>query len=616
MKLRKRFFIILVPFFTLLFWQNCAPPPKTQSATEVYFDHLRSQPKINLNTAAISAKVMDPQKPIKLAARIDHLCLEDQDSGRTRFSRNLATQHPRFEGLAMQSYEIELLESADLSSVLREAEQDPCVVNVFEVRRVSVSAIPNDPEYSKQIYLQATGALEAWDLFFPQSGFSGIGQEVVVAIIDTGMQMNHPDLAPHLWTDSVTGAHGIDLVNNDLDPTDDNFMTSGHGSGVAGVIGAVRSNSFGISGVMGSNVRLMIIKAMGADGTGSSAAIADGISWAVAKGAKVINLSLGGEGPALDLRAAISAAVSAGVFVSAAAGNFNAEIDPTKLNTFFTPAAYAKDIKGFMSVGNLDMSTGLRYVNSAYSNVFVEIGAPGAASGVFAPRPGIYTTNNSSGFLYQVGSSFSTPQVSAAAALAIGLIRSRGYPWPSPAEVENLIASSAAVSGGLMSSFLGGRKLNLKNLSVLVDLRYPYGGIQQSCFGLGSEACALLRAINLEREKLGVVPLKILSKCMNVSSAHADEMAQSGFFGHDGASSSSELRYSEQGLSGAPAGQLIAFGYSNPLLLLGAFMDSNLGHREMLLDPTYQSVGLKISLSSAGQAFAAICLSAKAGDQL
>jgi subtilisin family serine protease len=189
---------------------------------------------------------------------------------------------------------------------------------------------------------------------------------VTVAVIDTGIRYSHGDLAANMWDGGGSAPnHGWDVYNSDNDPTDDH----GHGTHVAGTIGAVGNNGAGTTGVCWS-VKLMAIKALGSDGTGSSATVASGIDWAVANGAQVINMSLGSNASDATLEASLEAARVAGVIVVVAAGNDGTSNDATPVY----PCNYAK--ANMICVAALDQY----YELASFSNYgahSVDVAAPG-----------------------------------------------------------------------------------------------------------------------------------------------------------------------------------------------------------------------------------------------
>ena len=171
------------------------------------------------------------------------------------------------------------------------------------------TAAVNDPYYSLQWGLVRIGGPTAWAVS------QGAGQ--IVGVIDTGVDLAHPDLQGQF-------VPGYDFVDNDAHPVDQN----GHGTLIAGIIAAVTGNSVGVASVA-PKAKIMPVRVLGPDGSGSSTAVAAGITWAVQHGATVVNLSLAQESganntpllrsPAVD--AAIKGAAKAGAVVVVAAGN-------------------------------------------------------------------------------------------------------------------------------------------------------------------------------------------------------------------------------------------------------------------------------------------------------
>lgn len=245
---------------------------------------------------------------------------------------------------------------------------------------------------------------------------------VTVAVVDTGVDGTHPDLAPALVA-------GYDAVSNTpMAPSTDNQW---HGTFVAGVIGAVADNGqYGRGAAPGA--KIMPIKVCSASGSCDLGDVAEGVVWAYQNGAKVINMSLGGAIGTSALEAAANAAVAAGAVVVAAAGN-------NGTSSMSYPAAYQQVI----AVGSTDQN-GSRSYFSQYGS-WVELGAPGA--GIVSTYPGSTMTTSS-------GTSFSSPMVAAAAALVIAQ-----NPGATPTEVRNILLNSAAAG----PAELGGKLLDVEN---------------------------------------------------------------------------------------------------------------------------------------------------------
>ena len=272
--------------------------------------------------------------------------------------------------------------------------------------RVTSAAVPNDPLAAQQWGLTKTAAAAAWSV---STGTGG----TVVAVIDTGIDAAHPDLAPNLWhnpreipgngrdddgngfVDDVVGAN---FRTNTGNPADD----VGHGTHVAGIVGAAGNNGAGVAGVLW-RTRIMALKFMGADGGYTSDAVR-AVDYAVTNGAKVINASWGGSGADPALTAAFDRARAAGVVVVAAAGNSGANTDVTP----FYPANAVTTLDNVVAVA----ATTSQDTLASFSNfgaATVTLAAPG--ENVLSTLPGgKYGTKS--------GTSMAAPLVAGAVALA------------------------------------------------------------------------------------------------------------------------------------------------------------------------------------------------------
>ncbi|MCB0215118.1 MAG: S8 family serine peptidase, partial [Chloroflexi bacterium] len=204
-------------------------------------------------------------------------------------------------------------QAADPSSVAGSAPSPGAVLQLATLSRRSLrparpsrpagrdATYPNDPLFDLQWHHETIGSATAWDF--------GRAHEVTIAIVDTGVECDHPDLA---------GAcvEGYDYYNDDPDPRDDNQ----HGTIEAGVAAAVTDNALGVAG-LAWGARIMPLKAMSASGQGSFSAIVSSIEHAADHGAQVISLSLGAQQGSEALQAAVAYAAGRGVFLAAAGGN-------------------------------------------------------------------------------------------------------------------------------------------------------------------------------------------------------------------------------------------------------------------------------------------------------
>jgi subtilisin family serine protease len=236
---------------------------------------------------------------------------------------------------------------------------------------------------------------------------------VIVAVIDTGIRYTHEDLAANIWTNSgevpgdgidndgngiVDDVHGYNAINNNGDPNDDH----GHGTHVAGTIGARGDNGIGSVGVAWS-IQLMAVKFLSAEGIGFTSDAIKGIDYARKMGASVFNNSWAGGAYSQSLSEAIERARSAGILFVAAAGNNGSSSDAMPQY----PAAFTHD--NIVSVAASTITDEL----SSFSNYglrSVDIAAPGS---------GIYSTYNASDSAYETfsGTSMAAPHVSGALAM-------------------------------------------------------------------------------------------------------------------------------------------------------------------------------------------------------
>ena len=250
-------------------------------------------------------------------------------------------------------------------------------------RRVVAAAVDtrvhvtDDPLQERQWGLTALSADELWG--------TGDASGQVVAVIDTGVDATHPDLAGVVRP-------GADFVEGGDGRTDG----SGHGTHVAGIVAAVGGNGIGVAG-LARGATVLPVKVMGADGSGYDSDAARGLVWAVDHGATVANLSLGGPDRSSVMDAAVRYALGKGVTVVVSAGNEGTQGDPV-----LWPAANA----GVVAVGAVDAAGS----HPAWSST-------GPHLAVAAPGVGILSTVPGGGYASWSGTSMAAPFVSAAAAL-------------------------------------------------------------------------------------------------------------------------------------------------------------------------------------------------------
>jgi len=261
---------------------------------------------------------------------------------------------------------------------------------------VHAELTPSDPFFFDQWGLKSIGVPTAWDVTLGD-------KSVIVAVVDTGVWWTQPDIQANMWTNSADGTHGYDFVDSDTNPMDIDPSGTYHGTGVAGVIGAITDNTVEIAGT--AQVSIMAVRALGSNGQGSSTDTAQAIIWAADHGAKVINLSLGtNETPPVEpseIHLAIDHAWSKGALIVAAAGNAG-------VGTLDYPARLPEVV----SVAAIDES-GRR---ASFSNFGpgLDLSAPG--SRIVTLSGGNNQPNN---VHYLQGTSFSAPFVSGIAGLLL-----------------------------------------------------------------------------------------------------------------------------------------------------------------------------------------------------
>lgn len=193
-----------------------------------------------------------------------------------------------------------------------------------------------------QWYIDYTESYKAWSMVKQT-------KTVKVAVVDTGVDYNHPDLK-----NRVMKEWGYDFVSNTRDAMDDD----GHGTQVAGIIAAEGKNVYGVIGVTGTlDVKIIPVKVLNKEGEGKAETIAKGIKYAADCGADIINLSFGAKGSNKELDNAVEYAASKGVFVVVSAGNDNTDCDqysPASNSNVYVVSAIDKEYKKtkFSNFGN------------------------------------------------------------------------------------------------------------------------------------------------------------------------------------------------------------------------------------------------------------------------
>jgi thermitase len=279
---------------------------------------------------------------------------------------------------------------------------------VHAIGKVKPKTIPNDEHFNDQLEYLRTSVQDAWDTTQGSTN-------VVVAVSDTGVDMNHPDLRTNIWTNPnetpdngidddgngyVDDVHGWDFVRQNNNPMDEN----NHGTHVSGIIGAEGNNARGIAGI-NWRVSIMPVRFLDRNGSGYTSDGIASILYAARNGARIVNCSWGGGQASQALRDAILFAYNRGTLVVAAAGNNSQNLDsyPTY------PGGFSE--AGVVSVAS---SSGVGQLSD-----FSNYGIFGAL--IAAPGSSIYSTIRDEKWGRMSGTSMASPMVAGVAALILSV---------------------------------------------------------------------------------------------------------------------------------------------------------------------------------------------------
>jgi subtilisin family serine protease len=321
-------------------------------------------------------------------------------------SASLTLDTSRADSELSHIYRLRLSADTDVLRTVQDLSAHPAVQYAEPDYLAHIITAPNDPEYSGQWALAKIDAPAAWDV--------GTGTtDAVIAIVDAGIEVTHPDLSGQLWQNPgeiagnsidddnnghVDDVYGWNLVNNNNDLSDN----TGHGTEVAGIAAAATNNNVGIAG-MCWQCRLMVVKVVQPGGVANYSDIAAGLVYAAQKGAKIINISLGGNSDSITLKTAIANAAQTAVVV-AGAGNDSSSAP-------FYPAAYDDYVLAVAGTTQTDTK-----VSTSNYGAWVDMSAPGE---------NIRTTFTGGGYGDASGTSVAAPFVSGLA----GLLRSQHPTW-------------------------------------------------------------------------------------------------------------------------------------------------------------------------------------------
>jgi subtilisin family serine protease len=373
------------------------------------------------------------------------------------FTRDRSTPSDHYLPLT-DTHVMEIPAGSNLNAMVNAMSQDPAVDTVEIDQQIHAHLSPNDSLLNLQWPIVKSapniGAETAW-------GFIHNTQNILIAIIDSGADLNHPDVHDNLWTNTgeipgngidddgdglVDDVNGYDFFNQKSSPDDD----FGHGTMVYGEIGACGDNAQGITGVAW-NAQIMVLKVLDSNGNSNISTAVEAIEFAIKKGVKIINMSWGytpNGTPSLTLEAALQKAKDAGILVITSAGNG----DPTgrgidndaNQNEANYPSSYPED--NIIAVAATDSNDNLASFSN-YGSTTVDLGAPGVA---------IYSTSLNNSYDYFTGTSAAAPYVTGSAALLWAANPSIGY-----ADIKRLLLETTDPIPSLQGKTLTGGRLNV-----------------------------------------------------------------------------------------------------------------------------------------------------------
>ena len=368
------------------------------------------EPQINLNLLDVKAERIADISELAQRFRLEYgeLAREYGDDNEKLFEQEIYSQMTETEKPVYRMYFIECGSEKRANQVfsrLRNRIDFPEIEFMQFDEEVGLYHQPNDPGFIQEWGMTKIQVEQAWDID------NNFGKDVLVAVIDTGIDYNHPDIINSMWRDSL-GNCGQDVADGDNDPMD----SHGHGSHVAGIIAATIDNATGIAGVA-ANAKLMAVKiSSGTGGSMSDMSSFRGIRYAVDNGAMILSNSWGPTGRRpfnYGLKIMIDFALSKGVIVVFAAGNLNDDV------AYYFPANYDKII----CVGSTNEQDQRSDFGGGFASNF------GGTVTLSAPGSNILSLQNSTGgYVNKSGTSMACPHVTGVLAL---MIAAKKKPEPS-----------------------------------------------------------------------------------------------------------------------------------------------------------------------------------------
>ncbi|BEL03555.1 hypothetical protein Q0Z83_017460 [Actinoplanes sichuanensis] len=467
-----------------------------------------------------------------------------------------------------------------------------------------------DPNRAQQWSLTKLKADDAWK--------KSTGTGVTVAVIDSGVDSRHPDLAANVLS-------GYDATTDTAGPTTD---AHGHGTHVAGTIAAVTGNGVGVAG-MAPNVKILPVKVLGANGSGNMSDAAEGIIWATDHGAQILNMSLGSTQKVTAVTNAINYARSKGVTVIAAMGNSR---------TSGSPTSYPAADTGVIGVAATDAND--RIATYSTAGTYADVAAPG--TNILSTYP-----TSRGGYKTMSGTSMASPHVAAVAALLKSV-----DPALTPDQIETTLEKTATDLGtpGFDKDFGNGLINPVAALAAIAPTtpvtKAPTTPVTKAPTtapvtkapttaptkapttapttkapttapvtkapttapttsaptGTAAYEAQVITLTNAQRTANGCTAARTDDRLTTAARAHSTDMVTNGFFSHTGSDGSTFVTRANRAGYTAPSGENIAYGYRTPQEVVTGWMNSP-GHRANILNCQSIAIGVGLVTKADGTAY-------------
>ncbi|MEO0335008.1 MAG: S8 family serine peptidase [Pseudomonadota bacterium] len=472
------------------------------TSTKLSPSHPFASEKVQISNSDLQVSSKGGAQDVSVVVLAYTDCLRELDGSEKTLSASLLDGKRIIPGVDVQAFRYAMPRALSLEGLREMADSDECIRGISEndeYQLYSLNSDFNDTDAGQQKHLETIQAAKAYDIIYDaQSGISKVADsgalpDVKIAVIDSGVDVSHPDLFSKIWKFSEAGEPnkvyaGIDATTlSNSTPTYNPEDPTGHGTHVAGLIAAASNNGVGVMGVMPFRSKIMAISASVVNGAGDwvidTASVINGIKWAGLNGADVINL---GHGTVVDgntenaaYQDALNGVIAAGVTVVTVAGSStssNRLLDGISRSTI--PGKYGSTTQGILTVTSTQAEDRSLSSFSLYGPNLVEIAAPGSHGGsADYPDAGLISTVpvalSSQPYATQEGTSMAGALVAGSAGVVIAWVREKAGTTPHPCVVEGILKEAADKRSNLSDAVQDGRHLNLLNIAKYLRQRWP-----------------------------------------------------------------------------------------------------------------------------------------------